>query len=58
MKYTKIIFAALAAVMFLACQPSEENIFGVEVGTEDGKITVGPEGGVRTIDIKSSDKIH
>ena len=56
MKFRYIIFAALAAVMFLACQPSEENIFGVEVGTEDGKITVGPEGGVRTIDIKSSDK--
>lgn len=56
MKFRYIIFAALAAVMFLACQPSEESIFGVEVGTEDGTITVGPEGGVRTIDIKSSDK--
>ena len=55
MKYTNIIFTALAAVMFLACQPAEENIFGVEVGTEDGKINVGPEGGVYTIDIKSSD---
>ena len=55
MKYTNIIFTALAAVMFLACQPAEENLFGVEVGTEDGKINVGPEGGVYTIDIKSSD---
>ena len=55
MKYTNIIFTALAAVMFLACQPAEENIFGVEVGTEDGKLNVGPEGGIYTIDIKSSD---
>ena len=55
MKYTNIIFTVLAAVMLLACQPAEENIFGVEVGTEDGKLNVGPEGGIYTIDIKSSD---
>ena len=55
MKYTNIIFTALAAVMLLACQPAEEIIFGVEVNSEDGKITVGPEGGIHSIDIKSSD---
>ena len=55
MKYTKIIFAALAAVTLWACQPEAEVPFGVEVESEDGKITVGPEGGVSSIDIKSSD---
>ena len=55
MKYTKIIFAALAAAAVWACQPEAEVPFGVEVESEDGKITVGPEGGVSSIDIKSSD---
>ena len=55
MKYTNIIFAALASIVLWACQPVEEGAFGVEVGTEDGKIAVGPEGGIRSIDIKSSD---
>ena len=55
MKFTNIIFTALAAVIVLACQPNEEALFGVEVGTEDGRITIGPEGGIHTIDIKSSD---
>ena len=36
MKYIKLMFAALAAIVFLACQPTEESLFGVEVGTEDG----------------------
>ena len=55
MKYINIIFTALAAVTLLACQPNEENIFSVEVGSEDGVIAVGPEGGIHTIEIKSSD---
>ena len=55
MKIVKILFAAFVAAMVLACQPREEVIFGVEVGTEDGNITVGPEGGVKTIEVKSPD---
>ena len=55
MKYTNIINAVLASIVLWACQPVQEDVFGVEVGTEDGKIAVGPEGGVRSIDIKSSD---
>lgn len=55
MKYTRIIFTALAAVVLWACQPKEENIFDVQVGTENGAIAVGPEGGICTVDVKSSD---
>lgn len=56
MKYTKILFAALAAAMMLACQPNEEIIFGVEVGTEDGNIAIGPEGGLVTINVSAQDE--
>ena len=56
MKYTKIIFAALVAVAFFACQPVEEIQFGVEVGTEDGRITVGPEGGIKKISVSAQDE--
>lgn len=56
MKYTKIIFTALAAVVLFACQPAEEIIFGVEVGTEDGRLTFGPEGGVKKIAVSAQDE--
>ena len=49
MKYLNIVFTALAAVMIMACQPNEEVIFGVDLGSEDGMISVGPEGGVKKI---------
>ena len=56
MKYTKIIFAALVAVMFFACRPAEEIQFGVEIGTEDGKLLFGPAGGVQKISVSAQDE--
>lgn len=56
MKYLNIVFTALAAVMILACQPNEEVIFGVDLGSEDGKISVGPEGGVKKIAVSAQDE--
>lgn len=50
-----MITAAFAAIAFLACQPNEEILFGVEVGTEDGNLLVGPEGGVKSIEVSSAD---
>ena len=55
MKYLNIIFAALVAVVLYACQPAEESLFGVQVGTESGEIVMGPEGGHHSIEVKSSD---
>ena len=56
MKYTNIIFTALAAVMLFACVPAEEIIFGVDTGTEDKNLTVGPEGGVKKITVSAQDE--
>ena len=56
MKYTKIIFTALAAVILAACVPNEEIIFGVETGTEDGNIKIGPEGGIAKISVSAEDE--
>ena len=56
MKFTHIIFTALAAVVLFACQPAEEVIFGVEVGTENGGLTFGPEGGIQKITISAQDE--
>jgi hypothetical protein len=56
MKYNKIIFTALAAVALAACAPNEEILFGVETGTEDGNIKVGPEGGVAKISVSAQDE--
>jgi hypothetical protein len=56
MKYIKLMFAALAAVMFFACQPNEEIQFGVEVGTEDGMLSFGPEGGIKKISVSAQDE--
>ena len=56
MKYINILFAALAAAMMFACHPDEEIIFGVEVGTEDGNIAIGPEGGLVTINVSAKDE--
>ena len=56
MKFTHIIFTALAAVVLFACQPAEEVIFGVEVGTENGGLTFGPEGGIQKITVSAQDE--
>ena len=56
MKYTRIIFTALAALVLFACQPVEEVIFGVQTGTDDGNITIGPEGGVKKISVSAQDE--
>lgn len=56
MKTLRILFAALAAAMVLACQPSEEVIFGVEVGTEDGIVRIGPAGGEVTINVSAEEE--
>ncbi|MBO5979126.1 MAG: hypothetical protein J6Q12_01680, partial [Bacteroidales bacterium] len=56
MKLRYIIFTALAAVSLYACAPNEEVIFGVETGTEDGNIIVGPEGGVKKINVSAQDE--
>ena len=56
MKYTKIIFTALAAVALAACSPNEEILFGVETGTEDGNIKIGPEGGIAKISVSAEDE--
>ncbi len=56
MKYLNIVFTALAAVMIMACQPNEEVIFGVDLGSEDGMISVGPEGGVKKIAVSAQDE--
>ena len=50
----KIIIAALALGAAASCvDPNPEIKFGVEVGTEDGAIAIGPEGGVKTINVTS-----
>ena len=56
MKTLRILFAALAAAMVLACQPSEEAIFGVEVGTEDGIVRIGPAGGQMAINVSAEEE--
>lgn len=56
MKYTKIISAVLVALALLACRQEEDIAFGVEVGTEDGNIAVGPEGGLKTIMVTAQDE--
>ena len=56
MKYINILFAAFVAAIMLACQPNEEVVFGVETGTEDGNVSVGPEGGLVTINVSAEDE--
>ena len=56
MKYINIIFTALAAAMLFACVPAEEIIFGVDTGTEDKNLTIGPEGGVKKITVSAQDE--
>lgn len=56
MNLRNIIFTALAAVALFACVPTEEIIFGVDTGTEDKNITVGPEGGVKKITVSAQDE--
>ena len=56
MKFINIIFTALAAVALFSCQPVEEVIFDVEVGSQDNIINIGPEGGVRKISVTAQDE--
>lgn len=56
MKKINILFAAIFAVVMLACQPNEDVIFGVEVGTEDGNIAIGPEGGQVIINVNADEE--
>lgn len=53
MKIYRFIFAALIAAVSVACVQTPEVVFGVETGTEDGQILVGPEGAVKTINVTS-----
>ena len=54
----KNIYRIFTAVLVLGAaascvDPNPDINFGVEVGTEDGAIAIGPEGGVRTINVTS-----
>lgn len=55
MRYMNVLAASVAALVLVACQPNEQIMFGVDTGTEDGNVVVGPEGGVRSIEVTSSD---
>lgn len=56
MKYLNIISVILAVLALSACQQEEDIAFGVEVGTEDGNIAIGPEGGLKTIMVSAQDE--
>lgn len=56
MKYLNIISVILAVLALYACQQEEDIAFGVEVGTEDGNIAIGPEGGLKTIMVSAQDE--
>ncbi len=54
MKKIRFIIAVVAAFTAYSCvDPNPDVNFGVEVGTEDGHITIGPEGGVHSIKVAS-----
>lgn len=56
MKYINIVSVVLAFLVISACQQEEEIAFGVEVGTEDGNIKIGPEGGQKTIKVSAQEE--
>lgn len=56
MKYINIISVVLALLALSACQQEEDIAFGVEVGTEDGNLSIGPEGGLKTIMVTAQDE--
>lgn len=56
MKYINIVSVVLALLVISACQQEEEIPFGVEVGTEDGNIKIGPEGGRKTIKVSAQEE--
>ena len=56
MKYINIVSVVLAFLVISACQQEEEIAFGVEVGTEDGNIKIGPEGGRKTIKVSAQEE--
>ena len=53
MKIYRYMLAAVVAAVTISCVDAPEVGFGVEVGTEDGRILIGPEGGVKTINVTS-----
>ena len=53
MKIYRYMLAAIFAAVMISCVDTPEVGFGVEVGTEDGRILIGPEGGVKTINVTS-----
>lgn len=54
MKKYRILMAAVAVAAAVSCIDRNPVVdFGVEVGTEDGKISIGPEGGIKTIQVSS-----
>lgn len=53
-KIYRILIAAIVFGAAASCvDPDPDITFGVEVGTDDGVIAIGPEGGVRTINVTS-----
>ena len=54
MKKYLFLMAAISAALTVSCvDQNPQADFGVETGTEDGSIRIGPEGGVRTIKVTS-----
>ena len=54
MKKYLFLMAAISAALTVSCVDQNPQAgFGVETGTEDGSIRIGPEGGVRTIKVTS-----
>lgn len=54
MKKYMILMAAIAAAATVSCVNQNPDVnFGVETGTEDGRVLVGPEGGEKTINVTS-----
>jgi len=54
MKGFRILYIFIAAAFIAACAPEAELEFNVETGFEDGKVLVGPAGGVQTIKVTAT----
>lgn len=54
MKGLRILYIFIAAALIAACAPESELEFNVETGFEDGKVLVGPAGGVQTIKVTAT----
>lgn len=51
-KYINIVLMSVAVMLVAACVPEDNVTFGVDFGEEEA-VSVGPEGGVRTIKVSS-----